>query len=364
MNLLQKIKQFLPVSSRSFHASHEDMLRIEQSFNKRIDETIEQLNNQTKELEEIKRSLIAHDTHIKMFAWEIYKKENESIEDAKKRFFQALPKATDNVRLLQLGCTKLLEEFDVLCKQNNIVYWLDCGTLLGAIRHKGFVPWDDDVDLGIMRDDLNKLIALTSNSDRYQITVTYDGYVYCKQVRFSYKNEAIPCFLDLFIYDWATKDNGDNYENHRKLKKAMIKEMEEAEDLLFWKEIPCYPANADHGNVIQCYFDTYIKKAQDCKIESKDENECIIWALDNLDDGKPCHLLFNKQDILPTETSEFEGLKLPIPRNADLALKSRYGNYLELPGDICSHYEHIDRSRFDNEQTKETIGLLLSNSSF
>lgn len=44
----------------------------------------------------------------------------------------------------------LLKEFDAVCKKHNIQYFASCGTLLGAVRHKGFIPWDDDMDLFLM----------------------------------------------------------------------------------------------------------------------------------------------------------------------------------------------------------------------
>ena len=57
----------------------------------------------------------------------------------------------------------MMKIFDELCKENNFEYWLDFGNLLGAVRHKGFIPWDDDVDLGMPREDYEKFIELYKN---------------------------------------------------------------------------------------------------------------------------------------------------------------------------------------------------------
>ncbi|MBQ8507701.1 MAG: LicD family protein [Clostridia bacterium] len=63
-------------------------------------------------------------------------------------------------REIQLSCLEVLKEFDALCKANRLTYFLSGGTLLGAIRHKGFIPWDDDVDVMMPRADYERLLSL------------------------------------------------------------------------------------------------------------------------------------------------------------------------------------------------------------
>ena len=62
----------------------------------------------------------------------------------------------EQLRKLQLTELELLVEFDRICRKNNIVYILGYGTMLGAVRHKGFIPWDDDVDVFLMRDEYER----------------------------------------------------------------------------------------------------------------------------------------------------------------------------------------------------------------
>lgn len=61
------------------------------------------------------------------------------------------------LRVIQI---ELLDFFADFCDKHGLKYWLDCGTMLGAVRHKGFIPWDDDIDLGMPREDYNKFIEL------------------------------------------------------------------------------------------------------------------------------------------------------------------------------------------------------------
>lgn len=73
----------------------------------------------------------------------------------------------------------ILEEFDRVCKKHGLKYMAEYGTLLGAVRHKGFIPWDDDMDFVMFRDDYNKLweIAGEEFKDPYEYITTYNGHM-------------------------------------------------------------------------------------------------------------------------------------------------------------------------------------------
>ncbi|MEC4295521.1 LicD family protein [Adlercreutzia shanghongiae] len=67
---------------------------------------------------------------------------------------------SDTLRRLQLTLLEMLHEIDAVCRAHDINYFLDSGSALGAVRHGGFIPWDDDVDLGMMREDYNRFLAI------------------------------------------------------------------------------------------------------------------------------------------------------------------------------------------------------------
>ena len=107
-----------------------------------------------------------------------------------------VPPATGIFRVFQLATLTLLIDFDEICKQNNIHYWLDFGTLLGAIRHKGFIPWDDDIDLGLFREDYERIEEIINNNTvNPDIVIENTNGVFLK-IR-NKKSKLI--FLDLFL---------------------------------------------------------------------------------------------------------------------------------------------------------------------
>ncbi len=131
-------------------------------------------------------------------------------------------KGENSLRQTQLIMLEIMNVIDSICKKHNINYWLDAGTLLGAVRHKGFIPWDDDLDIALMRDDYNKLLPILKKElpdDLFLQTRETDKSVWkYAKVRDNYStivqkseiNKNIKyhqgVFIDIFPFDYCSKD--------------------------------------------------------------------------------------------------------------------------------------------------------------
>ena len=70
---------------------------------------------------------------------------------------------------IQAISLEILKVFDAFCRENGIRYFLSNGTLLGAVRYKKFIPWDDDIDVLVPREDYDRLIRIFRDDDRYRL---------------------------------------------------------------------------------------------------------------------------------------------------------------------------------------------------
>ena len=114
---------------------------------------------------------------------------------------------------------KILRELDRICEKYGLHYSLSGGTLLGAIRHKDFIPWDDDIDIDLKRDDFNKLIKVLPDElgDEFEF-LNYDSYgeCFCDFIpRIFYKNSKA-------VNSFSTDGGKNNFANDERMNRIFI----------------------------------------------------------------------------------------------------------------------------------------------
>jgi lipopolysaccharide cholinephosphotransferase len=251
------------------------------------------------------------------------------------------PKATGKLRQIQLGYCEFLKLFDFLCRKYDLKYWLDFGTLLGAIRHKGFIPWDDDIDVGMPRQDYNKVIPLLEkelNNLGFNINLGENG---CISPIIRIKKEGYYGQIDIFPYDCYYEEfNSENKEyNKNKLQKAQK---------IFYKEYS--KANRDNNKL------NSIRESvnENIVLEHKNPipNAGFYMGIEFFD---ICQT--NSNILFPLRKVEFEGYEYLAPNKVEEYLKDYFGDYMQWPKKLFMHDNDIVYEKFDSAYEEKILAL-------
>ena len=260
-----------------------------------------------------------------------------------------IPPATGQIRDIQLANLALLREMDYVCKENNLTYWLDGGTLIGAVRHKGFIPWDDDIDTAMLREDYEKIIDAFKKSSRNP-----DIYAdYYRQPNLScscfIKVQHKKCphlFVDIFPWDYY----GNILTIPEQIEKS--KEIKEIIADLENRTNKCM-SNAEILRINRNTMKNTILAQNDSNNYS---NGDLVWGIDF---HHVWNNWFTQYDVLyPIRTITFEGYEFPCMNNPDAFLTRLYGNYMNYPRKI--YYGHNMYKYFDNNQKVAIKNLIES----
>lgn len=245
---------------------------------------------------------------------------------------------------------EMLIEFDRICKKNNLNYQLYSGTLLGAIRHQGFIPWDDDLDISMLRNDYNKFLEVCKNDldSKYFMQTCFTDPGYLMQFGKIRKNNTIyleknsaECdmhhgiFIDIFPLDAVIPHTlkGKFQRNSlfvlNRLNLTRVKTICRDTDNCICKVMRFIPH----------YFMYLIPRSFIAKLQGKiccmcnnDKNIEYVSHLTNGSGIKRYNRFTVKKsyydDLIEVK---FEGNKFPVPRDYDQVLLSMYKDYKNLP---------------------------------
>ena len=255
---------------------------------------------------------------------------NGCIEEREEYILQENPDGTKiTVRDLQLQVLEIMDEVHRVCVKNNIRYGLMAGSALGIVNYKGFIPWDDDIDICVMREDWEKFIEALKNDldDKFYfqcfetdkkfnvingptMKIRKKG-TYIEEVNFLLKNRCKGgngIFVDAIIYD-NISENKFNDEVNRTVIKLLMPLYVLIDNL----HIP----HIGFSKFIRWYSEKYARRNEKSKLVSQPIS--VPWE-------KFLHEpVFLKEDVFPFKEYEFEGRKFYSYNNIEKILKQWYG---------------------------------------
>jgi len=252
-----------------------------------------------------------------------------------------LPKAQGRLRIQQLASLALLKTLVPFLEKNNIEYWIEFGTLLGAVRHKGFIPWDDDIDIAVRRKDYEKLKKILPEFCKNDYSYS-DGEL----LRVFYKNTSAQ--VDIFPFDSGYSEELPPENEYKRITKKL--------DALF-KSLPIDCSNFRISSLPEAIKRKFPEINKNEVLNNKPAIDkgflylafhCLAWK----------RVLYKYDDMFPLKKIEFEGEIFKCPNNVEKHLHDYWGDYMLLPKNCSSHHNEMTKAMECYDNIKDMINLI------
>ena len=226
----------------------------------------------------------------------------------------------------------VLDLIDSICSKHNITYFADWGTYLGAIRHKGFVPWDDDLDICMHRNEFNKFLAVAKEElpEGYSIMSFHNNdyswkFIYnivpndhmCFTPEYLKSHYSFPYIvaIDIFIIDNISDDDSIEQSRNEQVKRLL----NEADKISLSEQ-----SEPDKLNKMRALYDEAEKLLQ---LENEHDTKRVVQKVPW---GVYHNRTYDKSDFINAVRVPFEMTSVPVPLCFNKILSSKYGNFMNI----------------------------------
>lgn len=253
-----------------------------------------------------------------------------------------------DLQRVQQTSLSVLKEFIRICEKYGLDYFCHWGTALGAVRHQGFIPWDDDIDVGMLREDYERFLqvapgelgdkfvlssgfiqkncpgmfTMMSAADTLHVTEQESLWGYWHGIR-----------IDIFPFDHVPKDAGKQKRQYREVR--------------FWYQIyimknlrcPMIPGDGWKARAVRCVcrvmhvllkampMSLILRRIGRASLRFRGQGDLVTLLYDIY----PEKYLLRLSDIFPLQEGQFEGLTVKLLHHNHMALQNSYGDYMTLP---------------------------------
>ncbi len=254
----------------------------------------------------------------------------------------------------------VLAEFIRICKAHQLTYFCCGGTAIGAIRHQGMIPWDDDIDVFMPRPDYDRFVDIASHMDlgNYELVSPYTHPNYplffvklCNRLTTLQEQEDIPCVYGLYVDIFPIDGAPDDIEQARAMERRFTKTKHKLEaistHITFGEYLHLLTMPKEWGRFARKTLGFFCRQAYRRKLLRQMHDICYQY------DYQTANLVavycgsygpkevFPKQWLQGTVAFPFEGMTVDLPKGYDQYLRQYYGDYMQLPPEEKRQSHHL-----------------------